>query len=136
MVWRRQDLSSFLCQLMQRGCLCSWPRCGSVPSLCKAFPSSHMESPVERELSQGAQTNFSHSPSSLLPFLSPQLLTAALPGEGEDLGCRDCLSGLPVTPCLLLPCNPTPASPKGKEDRGVQQEVHGAGARLEMSFSH
>lgn len=121
MVWKSEGLSSFLCWFMQRTLL---PSREAVPvaahsmvlclSLCKAFPSPHMESPVERELSQGGQTNFSHSPSSLLPFLSPQLLTAALPREGKDLsGCRDYFSpacdALP-TPSLQPLC-PTPASP-------------------------
>lgn len=77
---------------------------------------------MEKELSQGGQTSFSHSPSSLLPFLSPQLLTAALPGEGKDLGgCRDCLSsGLPVTPFLPLLCNHYALHPLAHRERKTE----------------
>lgn len=117
MLWRRQDLSSFLCWLKQRILLPSREAAPVVSHsgvlclpLCKTFPNLTTESPVERELSQGGQANLSHSPSSLLSFLSAQLLRAALPREGQDLGsCRDCLSSaLPVTPCLPLPCSHCP----------------------------
>lgn len=117
MLWRRQDLSSFLCWLKQ-GILLPSREAAPVVShsgvlclpLCKTFPNLTTESPVERELSQGGQANLSHSPSSLLSFLFAQLLRAALPREGQDLGsCRDCLSSaLPVTPCLPLPCSHCP----------------------------
>lgn len=105
MVWRRQDLSSFLCWLIQRIVLPSReaaPVAGHSVVLCKAFPGSHMGSAVERELSQGGKTNFSHSPSSLLPFLSPQLLKASLPEKGKI-----CVAvGLP----LCAACDPLPTS--------------------------
>lgn len=106
MIWRRQDLSSFLCQLIQRILLPSReaaPVAGHSVVLCKAFPSSHTVSPGEREPSQRGQTNFSHSPSSLLPFLSPQLLKASLPEKGSGW----VAVGLPL---LCTACDPLPTS--------------------------
>lgn len=93
--------------LFQRGCPCSCPLHGSVPITVQSFSKPTYGVTIREGAEPGRPNKLQPSSNSLLPFLSPQLLTAALPREGKDLGgCRDCLSfALPVTSCLPLSCS-------------------------------